>query len=125
MVATMATDCSAKRDRGLALGHWADLYGKVTQLPNTTKFLATLTYSYFVGEFRSGTYDREFSREVDADEFAREVKDRVIQIRYEHGNPDVSCPEASQVEQIPVAVLHLQPRPSAVNRIAQRLRPSR
>lgn len=40
------------------------LYGKVAAVPKTTKYLATLTYSYFVDEFRSGTYDQEFSSEL-------------------------------------------------------------
>jgi len=48
------------------------------------------TFSYFVGEYRSGKYVRTFRKEEDADEFVRYVKDRHIQIRYKASDPDDS-----------------------------------
>jgi hypothetical protein len=51
---------------------------------------AEITYSYYVGEYRSGTYLRVFRREEDADEFVRQIKDRKLQIRYKESNPEAS-----------------------------------
>jgi hypothetical protein len=101
------------------------LYGKVASVPKTTKYVVTLRYSYYVDEFRSGTYDREFSREADADEFACEVKDREVQIRYKTSNPGVSCPEADEIERFVLAVASLRLENSAFSHLAERFRPSR
>jgi hypothetical protein len=73
--------------------------GKVTPIPKTTRYLATLQYSYFVQEYRSGTYVHEFTRESDADNFVRQLKDKRIQIRYNESNPDKSVLEQSVIEQ--------------------------
>ena len=51
---------------------------------------AEITYSYFVGEYRSGTYIRRFRREEDADEFVRQMKDRRLPIHYKDTNPETS-----------------------------------
>lgn len=76
------------------------LYCKVTPIPKTTVFVATMTYSYFVEEYRAGEYEIEFSREDEADEFARSVKDRRLQIRYKPGKPDVSTLDESAIAQL-------------------------
>ncbi len=49
-----------------------------------------LTYSYYVGEYRSGAYVRHFRREEDADEFIRQVKDKRVQVHYSESSPDQS-----------------------------------
>ena len=54
------------------------------------RYWAEITYSYFVAEYRSGTYIRQFKREVDADEFVRQVRDRRVQLHYKDSAPDVS-----------------------------------
>jgi len=54
------------------------------------KFCAEVTYSYFVGEYRSGTYIRNFRREEQADDFVRQLKDRRIQVRYKESSPENS-----------------------------------
>lgn len=97
----------------------------MSAIPKTTKYLATLTYSSFVDEFLSGTYDLEFSREEDADEFARGIKDREIQIRYKASNPKVSCPDAFQIQHLAVATTPLWPSDSSFNRLAGMFRPTR
>ncbi len=51
---------------------------------------AEITYSYFVGEYRSGTYVRHFKTEDQAADFVRELKDRRIQVRYKESKPDDS-----------------------------------
>ena len=122
VVAPLATFRAAERYGRVAIRYGSNSLVKVTEVPKTTKHLATLTYSYFVDEFRSGTYDREFSREADADQFAREVKDRAIQVRYKSANPDVSCPEASEIEQMALAASSLRPEGSSLSRIAGRFR---
>jgi hypothetical protein len=73
--------------------------GKVTPIPKTTLFLATITYSYFVEEYRAGKYLREFSKESDADEFARDLKDRRLQIRYKPNHPDTSILDETALAQ--------------------------
>ena len=73
--------------------------GTVVPIPKTTRFLVTLQYSYFIEEYRSGKYVHEFSKETEADDFARQMKDKKIQIRYNQSNPDKSVLEQSVVEQ--------------------------
>jgi hypothetical protein len=51
---------------------------------------AEITYSYFVGEYRSGTYVRFFRREEQADEFIRQLKDKQVQVHYKESDPDTS-----------------------------------
>jgi len=76
------------------------LNGEVTPINKTTRFLATLQYSYRVDEYRSGKYTHEFQREADADDFIRQMKDKRVQIRYNQSNPDKSVLEQSAVEQM-------------------------
>jgi len=65
------------------------LWGKVER-EGPRRIWAEITYSYFVGEYRSGTYLRTFRREEDADEFVRHIKDRRIQVRYKESTPEKS-----------------------------------
>ena len=76
------------------------LSGKVVPIPKTNRFLATLTYTYFVEEYRSGTYTHEFAHEPEADDFVRQMKDKKVQIRYNPTNPDTSVLEQAAVEQM-------------------------
>ena len=76
------------------------LGGKVTPVPKTSLFHAILQYSYFVEEYRAGEYIHEFSKEADADEFVRQLKDKRVQVRYKQSNPDKSVLEQSTVEQL-------------------------
>lgn len=46
-----------------------------------------VTYSYFVGEYRSGTYIRRFTREAQADDFARQLRDKRLQVHYKPNDP--------------------------------------
>jgi hypothetical protein len=73
--------------------------GKVTPIPKTSQFHATLQYTYFVGEYRTGKYDHDFPRETDADDFVRQMKDKRIQIRYKESNPDKSVLEQRAIQQ--------------------------
>jgi hypothetical protein len=75
------------------------LSGQVTPAPKTSCFLATLQYTYFITEYRTGKYVHEFARETDADDFVRQLKDKRVQIRYKQSNPDNSVLEQSIVEQ--------------------------
>lgn len=74
--------------------------GEVVPIPKSRSFWAHISYSYFAGEYRAGEYVHEFSREEEADEFARSLKDRRLQIRYKPTNPDVSVIEPSTLEQM-------------------------
>ncbi len=73
--------------------------GKVARIPKTTHFLATLTYTYFIEEYRTGKYTHEFSKESDADDFIRQMKGKSIQIRYKQSDPNKSVLEQSVIEQ--------------------------
>jgi Protein of unknown function (DUF3592) len=73
--------------------------GKVSPIPKTSRFLATLTYSYFIEEYRSGEYVHEFTQEDDADNFVRQMKDKSVQIRYNQSNPNKSVLEQRAIEQ--------------------------
>jgi hypothetical protein len=73
--------------------------GKVTPVPKTGRFLATLQYTYFVEEYRSGKYVHEFKSEAEADDFARQMKDKRVQIRYQQSKPNKSVLEQRVVEQ--------------------------
>lgn len=54
------------------------------------RFWAQLTYSYYVGEYRSGKYLRRFRREEDADEFVRQARDKRIQMHFKDSDPERS-----------------------------------
>jgi hypothetical protein len=73
--------------------------GKVTPIPKTSRFHASLQYTYFVEEYRTGKYDHDFLSEADADDFVRQMKDKRVQIRYNQSNPDKSVLEQSVVAQ--------------------------
>jgi hypothetical protein len=73
--------------------------GKVTPIPKTSRSLATLNYTYFIEEYRTGKYVHEFTNEDDADNFVRQMKDKTVQIRYNQSNPDKSVLEQRTVEQ--------------------------
>lgn len=45
------------------------------------------TYSYYVGEYFSGTYIRRFKKEALADDFARQLRDKRLQVHYKAGDP--------------------------------------
>jgi hypothetical protein len=49
-----------------------------------------LTYTYYVGEYRSGKHVHQFRSEENADEFVRQVKDRRVQVHYDSSDPDKS-----------------------------------
>lgn len=51
---------------------------------------AEVTYTYFVGEYRSGKYVRNFRREAEADDFVRQLKDKRVRVHYNESKPDTS-----------------------------------
>jgi hypothetical protein len=65
------------------------LWGKVER-EGPRRSWAEITYSYCVGEYRSGTYLRRFRDEEDADEFVRQIKDKKVQIRFKESDPETS-----------------------------------
>jgi hypothetical protein len=75
------------------------LSGCVEPIPKTSCFLATLQYTYFIDEYRTGQYIHEFARETDADDFVRQLANKRVPIRYNQSNPDKSVLEQSIVEQ--------------------------
>jgi hypothetical protein len=75
------------------------LNGAVTHIRRTSHFHATLNYTYFVGEYRTGKYIHEFATEADADAFVRLLKDKRVRIRYKQSNPNKTVLEQSVVEQ--------------------------
>ncbi len=77
--------------------------GSVSRIRRTSHFHATLNYTYFIQEYRTGKYVQEFSLEANADEFVRLMKDKRVRIRYKQSNLRKSLLEQSVVERI---VLH-------------------
>jgi hypothetical protein len=75
------------------------LGGTVTRIRRTSHFHATLDYTYFVGEYRTGKYIHEFATEANADEFVRLMKDKRVHIRYKRSNPNKTVLEQNVVEQ--------------------------
>ena len=54
------------------------------------RYWVELSYTYYVGEYRSGKHVHHFRREADADEFVRQVRDKHVQVHYDASNPDKS-----------------------------------
>ncbi len=76
--------------------------GTATPIPNTTRWAATLTYSYFIDEYRSGTYVSDFPNEDSAWDFVRQLKDQRIPLRYNPSHPDKSVIEESVLRTVPI-----------------------
>jgi hypothetical protein len=49
-----------------------------------------LTYTYYVGEYRSGTHVHRLHHREDADDFVRQVKDKRVHVHYDAGHPEKS-----------------------------------
>jgi Protein of unknown function (DUF3592) len=49
-----------------------------------------LTYTYYVGEYRSGTHVHKFRSGEQANEFVRQVKDKRVQVHYDGDHPEKS-----------------------------------
>jgi hypothetical protein len=93
-----------KRRREISAQSWPSvegviLTGHVAPMPKTSCFLVTLQYTYFVDEYHTGTYIHEFAREIDADDFVRQLNNRRVSIRYNQSNPNNSVLEQAAVEQ--------------------------
>jgi hypothetical protein len=63
------------------------------------QYYATLEYSYFVGEYRSGKYIQTFgdNSEAEANAFANATKDKKVQVLYNPSNPDKSDLDPSSI----------------------------
>ena len=73
--------------------------GVVKPIPKTKRFLATLDYTYFIGEYHFGKYIHEFQSKGDAEQFVKTMKDKHVPIRYNPTNPEKSVLEESSVQQ--------------------------
>jgi hypothetical protein len=83
---------------------WPSVEGGITsgdfkEVPKTKRWIATLNYTYFVGEYRIGKYIHEFMSADEAGDFVRAMKDKRVQIRYKESNPNKSVLEQRTVEQ--------------------------
>lgn len=63
-------------------------------------YWAELSYTYYVGEYRLGTYLRRFRRKELAEEFVREVKEKRIHVHYDSSNPEKSVILDRDVEMV-------------------------
>lgn len=91
------------RNENAAQG-WPSVEGRIisskaARVENTSRYLVTLEYSFFLTEYHYGKYTHEFSKSDEANEFARQLKDKRVQIRYNQANPDKSVLEQSTIEQ--------------------------
>jgi superfamily I DNA and RNA helicase len=53
-------------------------------------YWAEITYTYFVGEYRTGKHVHRFRNEEAADEFVRQIKDKHVLVHYDSNKPDTS-----------------------------------
>jgi hypothetical protein len=65
-----------------------------------SSYWVEVTYTYYVGEYRSGKYFRRFRREEQADAFVREVKDKRVHVHYDSASPEKSVILDRDVEMI-------------------------
>jgi hypothetical protein len=65
---------------------------------------AEITYSYYVGEYRSGTYVHNFRKEEEADEFVRHLRDKRLPVHYKESSPDSSVILDRDVEMIALVI---------------------
>jgi len=91
------------RDESNAQG-WPSVEGLIisaqaTRIANTTRFMVTLEYSYFLETYHYGRYIHDFTKEADAQEFARQLRNKRIQVRYNQSSPDKSVLEQRTLEQ--------------------------
>lgn len=49
-----------------------------------------LTYTYYVGEYRTGTHVHKFRSAEQAEEFIRQVKDKRVHVHYDADHPEKS-----------------------------------
>jgi hypothetical protein len=68
--------------------------------PAGDRCVASFAYDYYIGEYRSGTYTREFSSQKNAEEFVSQLKGKRIPIRYNPTNPDESVIEDADAKQL-------------------------
>ena len=74
-------------------------FASIAPIPKSSAYVATLQYSYFVGEYQSGEYTETFDSEIDADDFVRKMKDQKVPVRYNPKDPAESLIEEADVEQ--------------------------
>lgn len=68
--------------------------------PAGDRCVASFAYDYYIGEYRSGNYTREFSSQKNAEEFVSQLKGKRIPVRYNPANPDESVLEDVDVRQL-------------------------
>jgi hypothetical protein len=71
-------------------------------------FVAEVTYSYFVDEYRTGKYLRHFRRDEDAYEFVRQIRDKRIHVHYDPTNPNRSVILDRDIELVVLLVAQLR-----------------
>jgi hypothetical protein len=71
----------------------------VAPIRDSSSYSANLEYSYFFGEYLSGSYTEVFDSENDATEFVEKMKDQKVPVRYNPKKPDDSLIEEADVEQ--------------------------
>lgn len=92
-----------KRKQKIALA-WPTVEGHVqftsiAPVRDSSAYSATLQYSYFVGEYQSGSYTEVFDSENGAIDFTERMKDQKVPVRYNPRKPDDSLIEEADVEQ--------------------------
>lgn len=84
-----------KRRQNRAFSGWPPVEARIQYAKLASKgprqHWVELTYTYFVGEYRTGTHVHRFRKEEEAEEFMRQIKDKRIQVRYNPARPDESA----------------------------------
>ncbi len=71
--------------------------GKVEPSDSGNRSVASFYYDYFLGEYRCGTYQQEFQKEQQAQDFVSQMKDKHVTVRYNPSNPDESVVDDKSV----------------------------
>jgi Protein of unknown function (DUF3592) len=78
----------------------ATVQSGLTHKEGFRSYWAEVTYTYYVGEYRSGKYVRRFRRAEEAADFVRQVKDKRVHVHYNPDDPDKSVILDRDVEMI-------------------------
>ena len=70
--------------------------GKVAPIAHTSRFLATLVYTYFVEEYRTGKYTHEFAKKAEAEDFVAKLKGQRVQVPLQPVQPSQVRPRTER-----------------------------
>jgi hypothetical protein len=83
-----------RRRQNRAISGWpatdATIHSGQVHSQGFRSYWVDLTYTYFVGEYRTGKHIHRFHRKQDAEEFLRKVNGQRVRVHYDEAKPDTS-----------------------------------